>query len=132
MGRRPRYPGLCLLLALLTGCGRGGTPTYEVSGTVTWNGKSLPEGDIVFYPVDGAVAPDAGKVVDGRFHFRARAGRKRVEIRASREEGPIDPVMKSVPRRSYIPRRYNDRSALTADVTPGGDNRYVFELTDKP
>jgi hypothetical protein len=132
MRRWPLYPGLCLLLALMAGCGPSGPRTYEVSGTVTWNGKPLPQGDIVFLPVDGAVAPDAGKIVDGRFTFRARAGKKRVEIHASRAEGPVDPVMKTAPRKSYIPPRYNAHSILQAEVTPGGENRYAFELTDKP
>jgi hypothetical protein len=71
-------------------------------------------------------------VTDGTSNTALSSELMRVEIHASREEGPVDPVMKTAPRKSYIPPRYNAHSILKADVTPGGENRYVFELTAKP
>ncbi|HUT57595.1 MAG TPA: hypothetical protein VNA25_07060 [Phycisphaerae bacterium] len=124
---------VCLgLLALpVTGCGPSGPETYPVSGTVTWNGDPLPEGDIVFSPVDGSLAPDAGKIVAGKFEFQAQPGEKRVEIDATRESGEVDPVMHMAPRQAYIPSKYNSETTLKATVTAGGDNTFIFDLTEE-
>ena len=126
-----RLVALCLLVLLVAGCGPSGPETYPVSGTVTWNGDPLPEGDIVFSPVDGSIAPDAGKIVDGKFEFQAQPGEKRVEIDATRESGEVDPVMHMAPREAYIPSKYNSESILKATVTAGGDNAFTFELTEE-
>ncbi len=123
--------GLALSALVLGGCGSSGPETYPVSGTVTWNGKPLPEGHIIFSPVDGAVAPDAGKILDGKFTFRAQAGQKRVKIEADREVGPRDPVMGTIPRQAYIPDRYNTETVLTAEVTPTGKNEFIFDLQEE-
>lgn len=124
---------VCLgLLALpVAGCGPSGPETYSVSGTVTWNGDPLPDGHIVFYPVDGSIAPDAGKIAAGKFEFQAQPGEKRVEIDATRESGEVDPVMHTAPREAYIPSKYNSQSILKATVTAGGDNTFTFELTEE-
>src|SRR5689334_24564800 len=60
-----------LLLALLAGC--GGQKVYSVSGTVTFQGKPVPTGQIVFEP--DASAGNAGqaafaKIKDGRHDTR--------------------------------------------------------------
>lgn len=39
-----------LLLLPLAGCGDSGPPRYDVSGTVTYNGKPIPAGTILFTP----------------------------------------------------------------------------------
>ncbi len=80
-----RAPLLLACLLGLTGCGASGPETYSVSGRVTFNAEPLPEGRIIFSPSDGSVAPDAGKIVEGRFEFQAKPGKKRVEIHADRE-----------------------------------------------
>ena len=123
--------GLVLSALVLGGCGPSGPETYPVSGTVTWNGQPLPEGHIVFSSEDGSVAPAAGKISDGKFAFRAQAGQKRVEIHADREAGPIDPFMGTVPRKPYIPPRYNSETILTAEVIPTGKNEFTFELREQ-
>ncbi len=41
---------LCLLLAIIAGCGRGGLDTVPVSGRVTYQGAPLPAGTITFSP----------------------------------------------------------------------------------
>lgn len=119
---------ICWLAMLGSGCGPSGPETYPVSGTVTFNGARIPEGHIVFSPIDGSVAPDAGEIVNGQFRLRAKAGKKRVEIVADREIGKMDPVMHTVPRQSYIPVKYNTESILERDIVPDGDNKFVFEL----
>lgn len=119
---------ICLLGALASGCAPSGPKTYPVSGTVTFNGEIVPKGHIVFAPVDGSTAPDAGEILNGRFQLRAKAGKKRVEIMADREIGKMDPVMHTVPRQSYIPAKYNTQTILEREVTPDGDNKFPFEL----
>ncbi len=120
---------LGLLVMVVAGCGPSGPVTYPVSGTVTWEGNPLAEGQIVFTPVDGSIAPDAGTITNGTFNFQAQAGSKRVEIYATRESGPPDPVMNMPPKEQYIPARYNAESILTAEVTKGGVSDLKFDLT---
>jgi len=118
-------------LLITAGCEPAGPKDYPVSGTVTWNGQPLPEGDVLFTAAQGIETPDPGKVVDGKFTFRAKEGQKKVEIRATREEGAPDSVMGAPMRRQYLPARYNDATTLTAEVTPAGPNEFRFELMDK-
>jgi predicted small lipoprotein YifL len=117
-----------LVMAVLAGCGPSGPTTYPVSGTVAFDGKPVPEGDILFAPAEGSAVPDSGNIQDGAFSFRAKPGRKRVEIEANRESGPVDPTMGMAPRQSYIPDRYNTQTTLTAEVKPDGENRFSFDL----
>jgi hypothetical protein len=118
------------VLAAAAGCDPG--PRYHVvTGTVTLDGRPLEAGDILFADPGGAAGPDPGKVKDGAFEFRAKEGRRRVEISASR----IIPGSKTrgaggepVPE-EVVPDRYNVASELTAEVAPGGPNRFEFKLT---
>jgi hypothetical protein len=117
---------------LLAGCGPSGPKTYEVSGTVTWNREPVADGWINFYPLDGTITPEGGAIKNGQYRFRARPGKKRVEITASRE-GKFNPVMQSPERESYIPPAYNgDQSVLSAEVRPDGENQFAFHLPLKP
>jgi hypothetical protein len=122
---------LALAAAVLPahGCTRG-PRTYPVSGTVTLDGQPLPEGEILFVPVDGSTGPDPGKVKDGRFELQARAGKKRVEVSAARilPGGARGAGGEPVPE-EIIPDRYNTRSVLTAEVSPEGVNRFEFPLS---
>ncbi len=123
---------MCLLLAATAGCGHSGAVTFPISGTVTYNGKPLPDGSIVLLPVSGPSAADPGTIHDGRFAFAARAGRKKVEIRAMREVGPIIRSMGARDKQSYIPGRYNSQTTLSAEVVPDGPNQFAFDLKGPP
>jgi len=113
---------------LLIGCGDAGPRTYPVSGTVTFDGKPVSDGDIFFIPADAGIGPDAGKIVDGVFDARAKEGKCRVEIRAL-DVGPDTPVIEGSPiAANYIPQRYNSDSELEVDVSPDGDNHFEFKL----
>jgi hypothetical protein len=127
-----RFPGLCLAVCLLAGCGAAGPPTCDVTGTVTWNGAPLAEGDILFEPADGKGVPGAGKITAGRFRLRTTPGKKKIQVHATRDTGKIDPVMQSPVREALIPERFNARTTLTRDVTAGGDNHFVFDLSGPP
>ena len=101
--------------------------TVEVSGTVTWEGAPIANGDIVFASIDPHIPAAAGKIADGAFTFRCKPGKKRVEIRSYRLSGKKTPQGRPIGE-MYIPKRYNDKSELTADVTLDGENKFDFAL----
>lgn len=115
-------------LVLFAACGPSGPVTYPVSGTVTFDGKPVEKGLIVFSSPDGKMNPDSGEIKDGKFSFPAQPGKKKVEIRANRE-GAFDPVMNSKKSIAYIPTKYNDTTELTAEVTDDtAKNVFEFKL----
>lgn len=117
---------------LLSGCGgvSDAPETATVKGTVTFDGKPLPEGSIVFDPADGNGGSSAGGIKDGKFEFQSQFGPKRVLISASRETGKKGEYGESISE-SYIPKKYNNKSELKADVTKTGKNSFHFELKSK-
>jgi hypothetical protein len=125
-------PGRAVLLVLIAtlfapGC-NSGPRSYPVSGTVMLDGKPLDDGNIYFLPLDPNVSADAGKIQAGQFHFEAREGKMRVEIRASREVPGKRSPMGNIRKEEYIPARYNRDSTLAAEVRPSGENVFRFEL----
>src|SRR5262249_7497893 len=121
--------GLALGACLATpGCGDAGPKTYPVSGTVSLDGRPLQEGDIYFSPLDPNVSADADKIKDGQFAFRTKAGKKRVEVRASRVIPGKQTPMGGPVRVEFLPPRYNSQSTLTAEVLANGENRFAFSL----
>ena len=110
------------------GCGAGSPAMCRVSGSVTFDGTPVENGEIIFVPLDKGFAPDAGKIDNGTYDVLVKAGNKRVEIRASRpvvgkKPNPMGPVYQD-----YIPDKYNARTTLQADVKPEGANRFDYEL----
>lgn len=99
----------------------------EVSGTVTLDDKPIPDGDIVFIPDDKTLGGEAGKIKDGTYRFRAKAGPSHVKITAIREvpgkTGPMGEPWKE----DYVPKKYNENTELTADVGKGKDH-FDFKL----
>jgi hypothetical protein len=117
-----------LIVALLLAAGCEKKPqTYPISGTVTFNGQPVAEGNIRLVPKDGSILEEAGEIRVGKFSFQSRPGPKRVEIFATREIPPPQPGMFGA-REDYIPRRYNAESELTANVVPDGANVFSFPL----
>jgi hypothetical protein len=133
--------GFCGLVAALglfnAGCGGpDGPPTYPVKGKVTLDGTPLKEGEVFFHDSAKVVDSDHGKIVDGVFEFRSKAGPHRVEITAFKQvgtthvEGRPDksgaPIMEPL-----VPPQYNIRSTLTADVQAKDVNEFTFDLKSK-
>lgn len=125
------------LALLLNGCGGGddGPTTYTVSGTVTLNGESLPQGDIIFRPADGTGQSYAGKIVDGAYQFESEAGEKKVEITSyrevpgqTREDNPGEVVNVT---EQIVPENYNVKSDLNASIS-ADHTKNDFELTGDP
>lgn len=115
---------------VLSGCNE--PKVHTVTGTVTFDGQPVPDGDIIFLPADSGAAPEPAKIVSGQYTLRARSGVKKVSISASKifpggaRGGANEPVPEE-----YIPERYNSRTELTADVKSDGANAFDFRLTSK-
>lgn len=123
-----------------------------VSGTVTFEGKPVPNATVVFEPeVEGPTSVGT-TASDGTFNLSiarerdkpgARIGSHRVTISAFEEPPPsngnVDPelgslVMATEPTRlpkNMLPEKYahTSTSGLTFDVSASGDNVAKFELT---
>jgi hypothetical protein len=128
MRRWPYRLGFATLLLCAFGCGAGGPSKYRVTGTVTFDGQPVDGGEIIFVPVDKGIAPDAGRIENGGYDLLVKAGKKRVEIRASRpvlggKPNPMGPVYED-----YIPAKYSAHSTLAADVKAEGANHFDYEL----
>ncbi|MBW3541662.1 MAG: hypothetical protein KY476_15445 [Planctomycetes bacterium] len=137
-----RRTAWCAVLAtILPGCGgTDGPERVAVDGEVTFGGRPVARGSILFIPIDDTRGPRAGAVVeDGRYRLPKDRGpvigRLRVEIRAERELGyditePTESVKhigEPLPQ-GEIPPRYNDRSTLVVETTADGENSFDFHL----
>ena len=116
-----------LLLCGAFGCGTDGMGV--ASGSVTFDGQPLVDGAISFYPADQSVAPQGGRIRDGRFQLRCRPGKYRVEILASRpKEGAKELTPGMTPLEQYIPAHYNDATSLEAEVSTKSRQEFTFDL----
>jgi hypothetical protein len=117
-----------LLIAAWAGCSQ---PEFiDVTGTVTYKGQPVTNGEVRLMPHDKSIANVAGKLVDGKFQLRSKPGKAKVYIQAVRWTGKRDPVENFEITELYIPARYNDKSELEVEVTRDGDNHFEFALTE--
>lgn len=130
-----RIVGVALFAATLIGCGAGSElETYPVTGVVTFDGEPIKEGRIFLRKVDGDQKGFSGEIKEGQYLVDAEVGKMSVEVTASRlipgkfdnSNGTPEPVGEM-----YIPAKYNSKTTLTTEVTPGGDNEENFDLTSK-
>jgi hypothetical protein len=131
-------------VVVIGGCRRSDEPERViVSGTATYNGKPIPEGDIRFMPVATSVIPMAGAVIkDGKYRVEGRGGvpvgTHKIEIEAYHVQRPevkpgeTPPAMgRGEPRIRYLPKRYNTDSQLQITIEPGSlEITKNFELTE--
>lgn len=137
--RIPRhYLLLLLLMMVVIGCGDGRVklPTAPVAGTVSYQGKPLTKGRIIFFHPSGQAAA-ADLAPDGAFNLVAFQGMNQVAISCFETDQPIvtnNPHGRASlsPPKSLIPARYVEpgTSGLTFEVKPGGDNKATFVLND--
>jgi hypothetical protein len=125
---RPCTLGVVALLMFPFGCGDGRPAMYNVTGSVTFDGRPVESGEIIFVSVDKGIAPDAGRIDTGSYDVLVKSGKKKVEIRASRpvvggKPNPMGPVYQD-----YIPEKYNARTTLEADIKPDGANHFDYQL----
>ncbi len=129
-----------LALLLLVGCGGGGLEKVRVEGAVTFDGKPIENGDILFNPVDGTEGPiSGGPIVDGRYAVTNKGGvpvgTHEVRIRgylvdeAARQALAADPDA-MVGRIQYVPEQYNEQTTLRITIDSGsGTVEKDFDLS---
>jgi hypothetical protein len=127
------------LLLIIAGCARkGGMETAPVSGKVTYRGKALPTGTVMFVPTEGPAATgEIGK--DGTYKLTtyregdgAVIGEHKVTITALQGmEGALPEVRSGTPG-PLVPAKYlsAETSGLIAEVKPKTNNEVNFELKD--
>jgi len=133
---RASVAGAVALMAVLAGCG-GGKPQARVTGTVTLDGKPLDTGVIHFYPQSDEGGPSASADIQaGQYQLQTGIGPMKVVINANRVVGkrkmydtPDSPVVEDI--RDTLPERYNMKSELKANLTPG-PNGVNFDLKNDP
>lgn len=119
---------MSLCVGVLAGCGGGekGPTLYKIDGTVTWEGKPVPEGDVAIIPVETGGTSGGGKIVDGKFSVQVSSGRKKIEITAMRDVpgkfSEVNPGEKVQIREQYLPAKYNSASELELNVKAEGKN----------
>ncbi len=116
------------LLALVVGCSNEvGPKKYDVSGTVKVDGKEVAEGEIIFQSDDQSVGAEGGTIKNGKYATKAREGKNKVQIRATRvvpgKKGPMGEDWVE----QFIPEQFNEQSTLSAEVGPG-KTKHDFEL----
>jgi hypothetical protein len=130
---------LFLLAAVVTvaGCSESGPPRTVVTGQVTYQGKPLPTGSIMFIPTQGKAKPRTS-AIDSTGHYQLEAvagpyvvqiqmiGRLRGDPAPTGEGAKLDiPVVDWL-----IPDKYSDRqtSGLKATVKDGKEQQIDFPL----
>lgn len=137
MIRSGRFLPLILLSTLAAGCGSGDElPRQAVSGTVTFGGKPLAQGNIHFTPADPTMTnPVMGgaPIEDGQYSIPQEVGlvpgKYNVSISSASGEIATDEApgsARSLPKEA-IPAKYNTNSTLTADIKEGS-NTVNFNL----
>ena len=124
-----------IFLTLICGCGPSGSETHTATGKVTFDGQPVEEGEIIFRAADGASGSWEGRIVAGSYTLETTPGEKRVEVTARRQVAGAPAAASGEPAisfESYIPEKYNEKSELVANVTPGGPNTFDFDLTPDP
>lgn len=141
---------ISLALCVLWGCGGADIPddrpdVVPVSGVVLHNGNPVEEAHVTFVSSSDEQAKAAFGRTDGQGRFKlttfstndgAVLGEHVVTVSkfSSSEDSGEDVVSdegnRTVEVESLIPEQYSklDQSGLTATVTAGGDNEFMFEL----
>jgi hypothetical protein len=131
---------LALVSLLVTaGCSDG---RVVVRGDVTVDGQAIDEGSISLEPADGQGPTTGGLIKAGKYELSGNAaaipGEKIVRIVGLRQTGKMIPAGPPAPRGTMIaevvqcvPPRYNDKTQLRVDVTPGKANVHNFQLDSK-
>jgi hypothetical protein len=125
--------GLTTLL-LVCGCNGREAERVVVSGTITFKGEPVSEGEIRLVPLEPADSPVAGATINNGFYKvdargGALVGTYKVEINGYRVNTAVlkrtpdaelpRGIRRGVPRLQYLPKRYNAASELRMTIEPG-------------
>jgi hypothetical protein len=122
------FSGALLALALI-GCSSQ-PKLYKVTGTVTWKGAPIENGQLNVLADDAQTAPATSKIVNGKFELRTTAGVKRVEVFNQKEKG-FDKAMGANAMFNDVPKEYNFETKLRFEVKPSDDNVLELALPQK-
>ncbi|HBO43810.1 MAG TPA: hypothetical protein DD670_07740 [Planctomycetaceae bacterium] len=122
----------------LIGCGsKLPFDAAQVTGTVTFRGKPLEHGEIVFLPMEGTPGPQAVGTIqaDGTFEMRSgnlpgvALGTHRVTVHCRGELPPEQATSLALPQ-SLIPEKYGvaETSPLIYEVKNGEKHVYNIDL----
>ena len=132
-----RIGGLVLLVVpMLVGCGSDGPQTYHVTGIVTYQGKPLPLGTIMFVPQGAPPSQPTEIGPDGRYELDAVAGSHAVMIVAVPvTSGRVDPEVEggidytdAEPVESLIPEKYNRYETSGVTVLVAAKKRNEIDI----
>jgi hypothetical protein len=127
---------LAVAVSIAAGCGKD-NGRLPLSGKVSWQGRPLENGSIVFVPAAGHRGPKIGaEIVDGSYEIETERGATpgvyRVEVWPDTGEHPHSPTdaRPGTTTRNpvaTIPAEYNSKSRLTAAVS-AEQTTFNFEL----
>jgi hypothetical protein len=136
--------GWAITTVFFSGCGGNREPERViVSGTITYQGKSITAGQIRFVPVRTSGMPASGAFIEnGKYRADGRGGvpigTSKVEIDAFRpvsrpgQPAAAVPVLRGRQERvQYLPRQFNVDSQLKITIEPGSKEiTKDFDLKD--
>lgn len=128
-----------LAAAVALGCSKkGGLETAPVKGKITYKGKALPSGTVMFVPAEGPAA--TGEInSEGSYVLTtytsgdgAVVGNHKVTIVALQDMGDALPEHRNPLPPPIVPKKYlsDTTSGLTAEVKAKITNEVNFELKD--
>jgi hypothetical protein len=123
---RLSFLGLLFGCLLFAGC-NAGSGQVTVTGTASFEGQPIADGEIQFFSDGGDGTMSGGPIKDGKFSFKSTPGAKNVKIAATREEGVAKDGLPNYV--SYIPKKYNEQTTLKEEVKSSGENKFDFALT---
>jgi hypothetical protein len=126
---------LCVVLLPVAGCGSSGPKLGKVSGTVTLDGKPLPDARIEFQPGPEGSPSEARTDENGHYELMygpdkpgAIVGEHLVRISTARMELADELGREMISHPELLPPRYNQESELKREVVAGSQT-IDFELT---
>jgi hypothetical protein len=125
-----------MCLVLLAGCNSVENAGLPIKGSVSLKGQPLDQGTILFSPVDPNTPTSTGApITNGKYEIPALNGLVpgMYEVRiSSGEPGTVAeepaPGESGPPAKDRIPPQYNVETTLRAEVKPGEENVFNYEI----
>jgi hypothetical protein len=125
---------LILPLAVLAAAGGcDGPPVVE--GEITWDGRAVENGTILFTSAGPGHFQEGCLIRDGRYRTSLPSGPVKVEIRAVKVVGKTKGIINGEEveidaTEPLLPKEYNDETTLRAEIQ-SGTNRLDFRLPNR-